>query len=1160
MINQSGADNPYEIVPGEEGQVTAPSYQPQFELPEADTTSGYVEPTKSFDTTLVDDIMNEKESEYSKLRSVAVSKEDTKAEMQRRMHIRTTAGQDPDKAYKELFGDGSVRWNKEKFEVLEQTREKVSNISAALGAINIDMVDIVSGNLSEQETKTLTAVGEHGVKEGWFDYYNIHTGIAYTPEGVPIPMNSGGIQNVIMANLGETAGAVAGGIMLPMVVNPATAVPVVSLGIAGSMVGAGVGRVQDIKRNEALLADQNVTNKPMNGFELFGEGVDAAVTDGVLGKAIHFIGSKGTSIARGLFQSLAGKNTKSAIGTISELTGLTDSELTKRGKEYARMGGIEWNPSDFEAQRNIILRNEIENNPSLQGYLTKVVEEPAIAQMLRKNVSSRTSTLNGIGASSTVDGMLGMVKESDEAAKRMMGSVRGALDDSFEGIELPTEQLKSQMRHIREGLAPYMATVEERGARGALDKINASMATLDANPSLGQLFKVRTDLNNLLRKVGMFEEGAAVRSQRLGTVDTPSLSSTYRAIDNQIDTVIKNTPYLDNAAKRKLLDFKHTSDVAYSAHMKAMNTKWVKGLMSEGATAKKSLDKLMVLGKEGRTQYDTIMENMSKSNQDALEQSMVRRSLDKVKVGKDGYSLGNASDDLLQLRPRIKNPQALDRLDSTVQAAKLFEQDPVISMIANHRMVLDKLAKAGLTYNPKASLLYGMWSKTFPRLQTSFVNIIEQVPGLKHIMAWNPMYGAIKTSAKEINVANAAKNAFETGQQTDFKRFLDRALASDSLPAAARKSIQGIAKEYAKLASSFEGNQAEIKKFMNAVKNNPDMAGPIPPSAPKGTIEKLRKEGHIRQANAVARAEREREIKLAEQETALATALEAKGARITELENKVTMLKEANQVDTHVAKIENELAITEPPVTLSPRAERAARMETAAGKMEPLREVLGSQSGMDVTGSSDGVIRISYNNSPRSSFTIRDGVVRANTSGLVRGSGAGAKIYSAVWDGVEAVGLKAQPTSGMFPVNRFRMTVNMLQYVAKRRTDARHVLLYSAGSKPQVSVPSKFHGLPLTMDRAKVIADNFKRHINRYVLPTGVNIKRTTTDEQLQTIVDSHQASRAGHNKPFGFKTAKLLRDYMRTGNLRMQAAILGVLGVQSDFVSLLEGADNEQK
>ena len=868
----------------EDSTSTTPSFGAGFDTaPNIPTGSVPIDTsTTEVSNTPMLDLQIGKDTKWSKLRAGGTSKEEAKKIITNEYNILVRNGADPDTTKATLLGDGKVMWDRPQFERNEVIRGKTTKMATALGAIKIDMETIVTGNMSDADRETIKKIGDYGIEQGWFKSYDPSTATAYLEDGSPIQMNDPSMAQVVGANKSEIIGSIMLGIVGAR--HPGSAVQKIANTYIGSAIGTYGGRIGDVLQSEDELKKLGYKGDKTSTFDLHRKGAVAAVTDVGFGRIVEGIMTTGTKLAKELFQSLLGRNTTSAVKTVTDLTGLDREALEKRAVAYARAGKLPLDTNKPEEVSNMILRNEIENNPALQGYLTKVVEEPEIAQQLSKNVAERTATMQSIGASTTSQNLLNMMNDSHKAVSKMMGSVRGALDASFDGTKLPIEQLQVHSQKIRDGLAPYINTIEERNARSAMDRVNASLQNLSEQPTMGNLFKLRTDYGSLLKKIGLFDTQQARRSTRLGTVDTQSLTALYHTMDSHIDGIIKGSPYLNDTAKKQLLDMKQTSDSLYSKHMKAVNTTWVKGLSNENASAKKSLDSLIIMGKEGREEFDSIMNNLTKINQDALEHSMVKRILDKSELGENGYSLIKATDDLIQLRRKIKNPAVLDRIDAIEKTSKIFQQDPVISMVANHRVVLDKLGKAGLTYNPKASLLYATWSKMFPRLQVAMVELIDKTPILRTVAPYNPLYGAIKTSAKEINLVNAAERAMLKGNKGSFRDFLDRALATDNLPPEARASIIAISKQYQKLADSFQGNQAEARAFFDEVRANPNYAGPVPAGANTEKIAQLRKEGKLAE---IARME----VAAAEEELAVANRLSAKQAKIEALQAKVAKLK-----------------------------------------------------------------------------------------------------------------------------------------------------------------------------------------------------------------------------------------------------------------------------
>ena len=1142
------------------------------------------------DTPIIDSMLGKPEPLYSKLRNSGLDKVEAQKEAKIAFSSRVQAGEDPDAVYESVMGSGKVWWDRQKMEAHQQTVDKVNKVSASLGAIKIGMEDILSGNLSKEQKQILTTVGDWGVKEGYFKSYDLRSGKAYTPEGVPIRMNDAGILDIINASKAELSGGIAGAMMLPAMANPATTIPATGLAILGSMGGTAAGVWSDVRREEAYLKSQGVNVEPMGFMDLAQKATYAAVTDGALALTISKIGEKGTDLARNLYQSFMGRNDESAIKTLIDLTGKTREELDKGAKEYAKAAGVK---VDSNIMLNkLILVNEIQNNSSLQGYLKKLVETPEVAQSLRKSVAERTAALEAVGASTTTENLTQMFAQARKATQEMMGSVRGALDDSFQGIQIPTEQFVGQATKIRKGLSPFMGTVEETSSRSALDKVMNSLDLLEQSPTIGNMFKVRTDFGSLLNKMGMFEQVPAQRSARLGTVDTPTLGQMYHTIDSHIDNIISKTPYLNEAKRTQLLNMKKTSDSLYSQHMKAINTKWVKALYSDTTTAKKALDNLITMGKENRAHYDDILQALSKENQVGLEQAMVKRLLDKAKVGEDGYALTKIGDDLQQLLPKINNPTVRDRAESIIAAGKIFQQDPVVSMIANNRMVMDKLAKAGLTYNPASSFLYSSWSRLYPRLQVAAVDMVERLPVARELIGLTPLYSSIKSSAKEINLSRSAESAFLRGNQGHFKDFLDRVLASDKLTFTERKSVEEVAKMYTKLADSFQGNQQEVKDFMaivdkmpqyagpipeqanetiveavrnvaierqatqaeaflNKVRQNPNYAGPTPSFVDESIVKQLRQQGHIREARQVEEAAREMALRETETRQAVVSVTNPNTAK--SLEGKVTEARQALDVDKEVTEnivkpTSNPLMQGKPytPVEVPPNGFSFDEWEGLATRFKEVGDNLPGFVINNYTYSLKVGLQLpDGSTSPKVGVTFsKDGFVEVSSEDLKKLSGQGSTIYSGIYDIVEALGLKTKPTEGMNKLNEFRTSARFLQYMAGRTSDAPH-LVYSDN---MAGVPPRLAGQSVTKENIKQFNVGFRDFMRKNVFPKGMSVTTKTSNVGLTRL-----AKQATEEYPYSEKTLRIMRDLLRGNDGVVTGALLTTLFAQEDFINYLD-------
>lgn len=200
----------------------------------------------------------------------------------------------------------------------------------------------------------------------------------------------------------------------------------------------------------------------------------------------------------------------------------------------------------------------------------------------------------------------------------------------------------------------------------------------------------------------------------------------------------------------------------------------------------------------------------------------------------------------------------------------------------------------------------------------------------------------------------------------------------------------------------------------------------------------------------------------------------------------------------------------------------------------------------------------------------RNGVWTANTTAFNRGSGGGGKAYLSVFDLVEKMGDKTRPTSGMYPVNRFRMTMNMLKYISERDSDASHVL-FTTTRDGQLGVPNNLNGQPLTRENALVVAKEYVKWINRNIFEGVRGISHNTTNARLQELSNQFQrqtlqqgsrrrVTAGGYEEPqviFSYENLKMLRKLLQdrrrlNGNIsNSQAmAIIGSIALTAEQLS----------
>ena len=180
-------------------------------------------------------------------------------------------------------------------------------------------------------------------------------------------------------------------------------------------------------------------------------------------------------------------------------------------------------------------------------------------------------------------------------------------------------------------------------------------------------------------------------------------------------------------------------------------------------------------------------------------------------------------------------------------------------------------------------------------------------------------------------------------------------------------------------------------------------------------------------------------------------------------------------------------------------------------------------------------------------FKPSDKTISVYTADLEANSGKGAKYYEYLWDVAKDVGYTAVP-SGLSYLNQIRMPVNIFKYVGKN------------GDSPQITIPRtnilspRIQGKLATVENTKVMFEDYKNWLNdRLYDRYGVRITENTTDKQIENLVRKHQQENrtdfiyAGlnakeQNLPLGIKTAKLIRDFIKTNNLVVGGILLSII------------------
>lgn len=730
-----------------------------------------------------------------------------------------------------------VQWNRDAYEKAEKKVATINTAMTYLDSVADTWDDIATGNIDEVQKAKLTAAKNFLIKNGLAKEVNINTGYAITPENRVIDLRDAG--SILEGNRNEMLYAIGAAMAAPFVIAGITTVPVTAPVVGGMTLAAGgagawSGRVSDLYRAKDKLKEMGFDPEEISSLHKnpLTEGANAAILDIAGGKAAEKVielglsavtkaadklitgVEKGKDLPRKLLNIWTIKDYPDAVNTILAVANKSKKEALKDAQKYAELGNIDtsnFKPQDWD---KLILQNETLNNPTLHGYLAAVAEDKDAVGMIAKNLTERTEALDSVGTSIHLSDIRKGLEEADNTAKGMIGAVRSAIDDSFNGIKLPMEELKQTFDDTQASLAEIKGLIDERSLK-TYEQVKVSLDSLLQEPTIGGLFQLRTSYGNLLRKLGLYEEVTAKRSKSLGSLGSSvrDASSLYQAIDEHIDTLIKETPYLTKMQKEDLLKLKKDSDKAYSEYAKTMQTKWVKAIQGNAnKKTKNAIDELITLASERHPDYDLIMKHFTPEQQEGIEGAMLRRTLDKAKRG-DSYYLDEVSRDLAEINKKVQSPAIKAEIKTAQDISTMFIQDPSVSAAIGRRRITDALGRAGLTYNPKASVLFSTWSAIYPKLQMRAVGLIDSLPGMRSAAKLFPLYGKIYKSAKDLSAVSAIKDAIITSKG-DFSEFVFRLAESKEIPVATRKEAIKMQKELENAAKAFEGNQAKVKEII----------------------------------------------------------------------------------------------------------------------------------------------------------------------------------------------------------------------------------------------------------------------------------------------------------------------------------------------------------
>ena len=178
----------------------------------------------------------------------------------------------------------------------------------------------------------------------------------------------------------------------------------------------------------------------------------------------------------------------------------------------------------------------------------------------------------------------------------------------------------------------------------------------------------------------------------------------------------------------------------------------------------------------------------------------------------------------------------------------------------------------------------------------------------------------------------------------------------------------------------------------------------------------------------------------------------------------------------------------------------------------------------------------------------------ADTTGLTQGSGEGKRVYQALWDAIEGTGMVYKANSGLLEVNQVKMTINMLDYLAKRggRT-APHVRMgnYQVGGRVTEG-RSSFRQLSTV--NAKSLMGRFITQMQGSIERiTGSRLTADTTDTALNAMIN--KTGRANRVR-LGSRSLKMMRRFMQSGDIKAFSLALSALVGMKEFNDMLESGE----
>lgn len=969
------------------------------------------------------------------------------------------------------------------------------------------MKSIATGE--ELDAKAFQIAGDYLLKEGDIQGYDVESQTFLMQDGTELKPESS-IMSTLAANKWETLYSATYGIVGGGTVGYATKgnpFAILTAGQVSSVAGSAAGARLDALENSKFLG-YDISND-----EIFRAMAEAGTDDAFFGTIISGLVKVGKASGVGekftrIKNALLNNDADGAWDTVMKMTDKSDEEINAiiaKGAEFWNMPkpDITTTKGKQEAIGYLAMYDDsLESYAKASGKLSQDAVVNIYGYMKKK-----TADLQGFlkaGDTNAFQAMYDIDKKSSEFYGQMMKTFETAFQDK--GINaIPLYNRFKEVGRILNKNTPAFNEQTRGKVESIMMRINKMLPVEGrTQTSIEDIILLNKEYNGLMRDI-----------KRKGS---PLTKAEYRAVGegknlilNFLKEQVDKNPNLAKREKKQMMslfnqantNIKIVKDVIGSDLWSTVTTK-NKNISSRN----KHLDALIEKAKE--TKLDRGLDDTSRllnllDNEQALdvEAMIIDRVINKslfVAEGKKATKLANfgaITKELKQIEHVFKSPEAKQALKKLKHFENIFTNDDVLYYISTFAPQA-KTEGGGLSTSITGAAHISAVKHAYAKLQVVLPAILKEFGTIGNLMLKGPVLRGFRDvssqRAVELNMADAL------AKSKDLPNFLTTILKDESIPLSShvKGGMMEIIKQYSKIATELE-------------------------NLPYAERESLRQE-RIREQIAQQRAFEE----------AMATRRREALARSAKIEGK------AVPQPVPETKIDNL------------NANMSKLMNNQNFKMDTTR----SGRNIDVRKITDKEGNTIWESSGTSGVNFRvddEGIISGWTLGLSEGSKVGGPLYKSLWDGAKKSGLKYAPSNSLTNSNHFRMTANMLQYAAKNKGEAKHLLL----GQNMAGVPASLHRKPLTKENAKTVIEGYKNFFNNNLLPVDMQLTAKTTDKELEKMAKEYGR---GTDRKFGVKTLKLMRNFLKSGNIALSAGFLVTLSNQKDFMKAIEDYNNQEE